>query len=156
MVDSNALDAIRVGIESERAAVETYKRAAGEAATEGCRRLFAELLAFEKEHLRYLSSLHDELAGGGSWLSYAGRHEHEHLAPPRESVESPQLTEQALRRERAALAAALQAEERARDVFLRAAAETKDPTGQSIFEHLAEEEGWHIEWVQEQMQALPD
>ncbi|MFQ5810404.1 MAG: hypothetical protein ACE5JM_12365, partial [Armatimonadota bacterium] len=64
MVNSNALDAIRVGIELERAAVDAYRRAANDAVTEGCRRLFAELVAFEEEHLRYLSSLHDELAGG--------------------------------------------------------------------------------------------
>lgn len=156
MVESNALDAIRIGIELERAAVDAYRRAAGEAATEGCRQLFRELLEFEEEHLRYLSSLHDELAGGRSWLSYPGSSKHEHLPPPGQNAKTPDLNEQALRRERAALTAALHAEQKARDVFVRAAEETKDPAGKSIFEHLAEEELWHIEWVQSRLQALPD
>ncbi|MGD8239711.1 MAG: ferritin family protein [Armatimonadota bacterium] len=156
MVESNALDAIRVGIELERAAVVAYKQAASDAVTEGCKRLFAELLAFEEEHLRYLSSLHDELAGGRSWLSIPGGTDHEHLPPPGLNAESPDLNEQALRRERAALTAALQAEEKARDLFAKAAAEAKDPTGKSIFEHLAEEEDAHIAWVEARLQALPD
>ena len=156
MVESNALDAIRVGIELERAAVAAYRRGAREAATEACRRLFNELLAFEEEHLRYLASLYDELAGGRSWLSLPGGTDHEHLPPPGLDAQSPDLNEQALRRERAALTAALHAEEKARDLFVGAAEVAKDPTGKSIFEHLAEEEDAHIEWVQARLQALPD
>jgi rubrerythrin len=82
--------------------------------------------------------------------------DHEHLPPPGIDTLSPDLNEQALRRERAALTAALEAEQEARDLFARAAAEAKDPTGKAIFEHLAEEEGAHIQWVQDRLQALPD
>ncbi len=156
MVESNALDATRIGIELERTAIEAYKKAPGEAATAACRQLFTELLAFEEEHLRYLSSLHDELAGGRSCLSYPGGGQHERLPPPGQNAESPDLNEQALRRERAALTAALEAEKKARDLFAQAATESKDPTGKSIFEHLAEEELWHVECVQERLRAVPD
>ena len=156
MVDSNALDAIRVGIELERAAIDAYKRGAAEAVTEGCRKLFGELVEFEEEHLQYLSSLHNELDGGGSWLSIPGGTDHEHLPPAGVNAKTPDLNEHALRRERAALTAALHAEEKARELFASAAQETRDPAGKSIFEHLVDEEDAHISWVQARLQALPD
>lgn len=155
---ANAMDAIRFGIQLERDAVAAYEAAQKNAVTERCRDLFARLVEFENGHLHYLSSLYDELEGSGSWIAYHRVRGKEPPPPPSEANREllPDITEQALRRERAALTAAIEHERKAHDFFKRAAEEAEDPAGHATFQFLAQEEEDHMRWLQRELDALPD
>jgi rubrerythrin len=152
------MDAIRSGIQLETDAVAAYQAAREKAVTPACRELFETLIEFEEGHLTYLTSLYDELEGSGSWIAYQrvrGKRRVERSARTEHAL-LPDITDHALREERATLAAAIEAEQKAYDLYKQAAEDAQDPAGHASFQFLAQEEEDHARWLRRMLEGLPD
>jgi rubrerythrin len=65
--DTNDLQAIELGQEQERKAIEFYGDAAAKASDAGSKDLFSRLKAEEEKHLALLTDLYDYMVNPGVW-----------------------------------------------------------------------------------------
>jgi rubrerythrin len=131
-----ALEALGIAIRAEQDSRNVYDELADRSDQEHISRLFRRLAEDEGQHLRFLQERYKELAGSVP-LKLPPSGLPEKLATPE-------------RRRNASLEAVLEMaideEKRSRDLYLRAATETRDPSGQRMFRYLADMEYEH--WME--------
>ncbi|MDH4208100.1 MAG: ferritin family protein [Anaerolineae bacterium] len=153
-----ALVALDVAIQTEKDGREFYERAAARTRDAGGRVLFTSLADDELEHLRLLESQRESLAGDGRWLPRA-----EMEGQPRPSVLEgvPIFSRQSVAEkvnehtsDLSALRMALLLEKDSVAFYSKAALETEDHEGRSMYERLAEMEKEHQRILDEEYKAL--
>lgn len=70
-VNQSDLDALRLGIESERKGIELYKKAAEEAKDPMAKKIFTKIREEEEYHYDLLQAQYDYLTGSGFWFDVA-------------------------------------------------------------------------------------
>ena len=73
MSTTNLLDALRIVIENERLASDSYAKAALLITNPGAKQLFEELSKFEQFHFEQLSALETSLDETGDFFNYKGK-----------------------------------------------------------------------------------
>jgi rubrerythrin len=153
-----ALVALDVAIQTEKDGREFYERAAARTGDAGGRVLFMSLADDELEHLRILESQRESLVSDGRWLSSRETEEQ-----PRPSVLAgvPIFSRQSVAEkvnehtsELSALRMALLIEKDSVAFYSKAAQETEDPEGRSMYARLVEMEKEHQRILDEEYTAL--
>lgn len=136
-VDLNLMDAIQMAMEAEQKAATFYDDAAQKTANPLGRELFKQLADFERYHYAKLAGLEKSLRNQGAFIEYPGKELT--LAAPAE-VDGKEANKMGVLE---IITLAIQAEREAENRYIALAQQTSDPTGQSMFQKLAEEEHNH-------------
>jgi rubrerythrin len=153
-----ALVALDFAIQTEKDGREFYERAATKTRDAGGRVLFASLADDEVEHLRILESQRESLASDGRWLSSA---ETDQQRRPSVTEGVPVFSRESLAEkvnehtsDLSALRMALLLEKDSVAFYSKAALETEDLEGRSMYERLVEMEKEHQRILDEEYKAL--
>jgi len=145
------LKAVRVAIEAEKNAYQTYVKAAKITKDPKGKGMFQQLSEFEMNHYTKLKDLLRSLQEKGEWILYAGTSmdkKKSSLKTVTPSKGREQLTDMD------ALKIAIRAEKKA-EAFYRSMAElVKDPRGRDMYKRLAEEEALHEKILNDQYYSL--
>lgn len=136
-LDLNLLDAIRIAMEAEQKAAAFYADAAQKTANPLGRELFSQLAEFERYHYAKLTDLEKSLHDDGSFIEYAGKELTLSVPGEVDSKEANRMSVIEI------ITLAINAEREAKERYTTLAEQTHDPSGQSMFKRLAEEENTH-------------
>ena len=138
MSTTSLLDALRVVIQNEREASDSYAEAAQQISNPGARAVFEELSKFEQHHFELLTSLEESLQESGEFVEYAGQ---EFPLPPIFEIKAAQ--EPNLKSVMKIIAEAMELEKEAEQEYADLALKAEDPRGYDLFRKLSAEENIH-------------
>ena len=138
MSTPSLLDAVRVVIENERIASDSYAEAATQITNPGAKAVFEELAKFEQFHFEQLSALAKSLEETGEYLDYDGR---EFPSPPIFEIKAAQ--EPNLKSVMKIISEAMELEKEAEQEYADLALKAEDPRGYEMFRRLSAEENIH-------------
>jgi rubrerythrin len=144
------LKAVKVAMEAEKDAYQTYSKAAKMTRNPKGRDMFQQLSEFEMNHYKKLQELFKSLQEKGEWILYSG------TSFKKKSVsikmEKPKGQEQLTEMDALRMAAR---EEKKAQAYYRSMAElTKDPRGKDMYKRLAYEEALHEKVLNDQYYSL--
>jgi rubrerythrin len=136
--DLDLLDAIQIAMEAEQKAAALYADAAEKTRNPLGRRLFEQLAEFERHHYDKLVDLEKSLRGKGAFAGYEGRELSMQVPGEVGSInEAEKMSAMAI------ITMAIDIEREAENRYSGLAEQTTDPTVESMFKQLAEEEHSH-------------
>jgi rubrerythrin/predicted RNA-binding Zn-ribbon protein involved in translation (DUF1610 family) len=148
--DREDIKAIKVAMEAEKEAYQTYSKAAKMTKNPKGKDMFQQLSEFEMNHYQKLKSLLKSLEEKGEWILYEGTNLKKKKIPLK--TEKPKGQEQLTDLD--ALKIAIREEKKAQ-IYYRSLAElTKDPRGKDMYKRLAGEEEFHEKLLNDQYYSL--
>ena len=141
------LDAVMRAIELEKETFDFYTRAAHKTFNPEGKRVFNWLAKTEEAHYLKLTELYNSLYEGGRWVFYGGTTIS--LEPSEQGTSVTFDTD-----DHAALAIALEIEQRGVDYYATLLEQTTDPAGRTMLETLRQEEQDHIRVIRERLEHL--
>jgi rubrerythrin/ribosomal protein S27AE len=148
--DREDIKAIRVAMETEKEASQTYAKAAKMTKNPRGKDMFQQLSEFEMNHYKRLKDLLKSLEEKGEWVLYEGTSLKKKKIPLK--TQTPKGQEQITDLD--ALKMAIREEKKAQ-VYYRSMAElTKDPKGKDMYKRLAGEEELHEKLLNDQYYSL--
>lgn len=138
MSTSNLLDALRVVIQNERLASDSYAEAARQITNPGARQVFEELSKFEQFHFEQLSALAAALEETGEYIDYQGK---EFPSPPIFEIKAAQ--EPNMKSVIKIIAEAMELEKEAEREYADLALQADDTQGYEMFRKISSEENIH-------------
>jgi rubrerythrin/ribosomal protein S27AE len=148
--DREDIKAIRVAMEAEKEASQTYAKAAKMTKNPRGKDMFQQLSEFETNHYKKLKGLLKSLEEKGEWILYEGTSLKKKKIPLKTA--KPKGQEQLTDLD--ALKIAIREEKKAQ-VYYRSMAElTKDPKGKDMYKRLAGEEELHEKLLNDQYYSL--
>lgn len=138
MSTPSLLDAVRVVIENERNASDSYAEAAQQITNPGAKLVFEELAKFEQHHFELLSDLETSLKETGDFVDYAGQ---EFPIPPIFEIKAAQ--EPNMKSVMKIISEAMELEKEAEQEYADLAIKANDPRGYDLFKKLSAEENIH-------------
>jgi rubrerythrin len=149
--DQEDLKAVRVAIEAEKNAYQTYAKAAKMTKNPKGKEMFQQLSEFEINHYTKLKDLLKSLQEKGEWILYEGTSLKKKKIPLKAAVPSKgqeQLTEMD------ALKIGIREEKKAEAYYRSMAELAKDARGRDMYKRLAEEEALHEKILNDQYYSL--
>jgi len=144
------MEAIKVAMEAEKNAYQSYSKAAKKTKNAKGRDMFQQLSEFEMNHYQKLKNLLKSLQEKGEWILYEGTTLKRKKTPLK--AQKPKGQEQLSDMD--ALKMAIREEKKAQ-VYYRSMAElTKDPRGKDMYKRLANEEALHENLLNDQYYSL--
>ena len=144
MSNTNLLDAIKVVIENERIASQTYAAAAQKISNPMGKQLFTQLSAFEEYHYTQVSALEKSLLERGTYINYTGR---DFPLPPLFDIKAAQeLNRKSVMN---IIADAIDLEQLSEKTYANLASQVDDAEGHAMFSRLSEEEHNHYRLLNE-------
>ncbi len=144
------LKAIKVAIEAEKEASQTYSKAAKRTRNPKGRDVFQQLSEFEMNHYQKLTGLLRSLQEKGEWILYQGTSLKQKVIPLK--MEKPRGNEQLTDMD--ALKIATREEKKALAYYRSMAELTRDPRGRDMYKRLADEESLHEKVLNDQYYSL--
>jgi rubrerythrin len=144
------IEAIKVAMEAEKNAYQTYSKAAKNTKNPKGRNMFQQLSEFEMNHYQKLKDLLKSLQEKGEWILYGGTSLKKKTIPLK--VEKPKGQEQLTDMD--ALKIAVREEKKAQAYYRSMAELTKDPRGRDMYKRLAGEEALHEKLLNDQYYSL--
>jgi len=138
MSTSSLLDALRVVIQNERLASDSYAEAAQQIVNPSARQVFEELSKFEQFHFEQLTELAASLEESGAYIDYQGK---EFPSPPIFEIKAAQ--EPNMKSVMKIIAEAMVLEKEAEAEYADLALRAEDPRGYEMFRKLSSEENIH-------------
>jgi rubrerythrin len=148
--DREDLKAIRVAIETEKEAFQSYSKAAKRTKNPKGRDMFQQLSEFEMNHYQKLTGLLKSLQEKGEWVLYGGTSLKKKTIPLK--MEKPKGHEQLTDMD--ALKIAIREEKKALAYYRSLAELTRDPRGKDMYKRLADEESLHEKLLNDQYYSL--
>jgi rubrerythrin len=145
------LKAVRVAMEAEKKAYQTYAKAAKMTKNPNGKEMFQQLSEFEMNHYTKLKDLLKSLQEKGEWILYAGTSLKKKKIPLKAATPSKgqeQLTDMD------ALKIGIREEKKAEAYYRSMAELAKDPRGRDMYKRLAEEEALHEKILNDQYYSL--
>jgi len=145
------LKAVRVAMEAEIKAYQTYAKAAKMTKNPKGKEMFQQLSEFEMNHYTRLKDLLKSLQEKGEWILYAGTSLKMKKIPLKASIPSKgqeQLTDMD------ALKIGIREEKKAEAYYRSMVELAKDPRGKDMYKRLAEEEALHEKILNDQYYSL--
>jgi rubrerythrin len=143
------LKAIRVAMEAEKEAYQTYSRAAKKTKNPKGRSLFTQLSEFEMNHLQKLKDLLKSVEEKGEWVLYSGTSFRKTIPL---KMEKPKGQEQLIDLD--ALRMAMREEKKTQAYYRSMAVLAKDTRGRDMYRRLADEEALHEKVLNDQYYSL--
>ncbi|MEJ2448431.1 MAG: ferritin family protein [Anaerolineales bacterium] len=134
----NLLDALRIVIQNERLASDSYAEAAQQIVNPSAKQLFEELAKFEQFHFEHLSELAASLEETGAYLGYPGK---EFPSPPIFEIKAAQ--EPNMKSVMTIIKEAMELEKKAESEYAELALRTEDQQGYEMFRKISSEENIH-------------
>ena len=134
----NLLDALRIVIQNERLASDSYAEAARQIVNPSAKQLFEELAKFEQFHFEHLSELAAALEESGAYLEYPGK---AFPSPPIFEIKAAQ--EPHLKSVMKIITEAMELEKKAELEYADLALRTEDRQGYEMFLKISSEENMH-------------
>jgi rubrerythrin len=144
------VEAIKVAMEAEKNAYQSYSKAAKKTKNPKGRDMFQQLSEFEMNHYQKLKDLLKSLQEKGEWILYGGTSLKKKTIPLK--VEKPKGQEQLTDMD--ALKIAVREEKKAQAYYRSMAELTKDPRGRDMYKRLAGEEALHEKLLNDQYYSL--
>lgn len=138
MSTTNLLDALRIVIENERLASDSYAKAALLITNPGAKQLFEELSKFEQFHFEQLSALETSLDETGDFFNYEGK---EFPTPPIFEIKAAQ--EPNMKSVMKIISEAMGLEKEAEQEYANLALQAEDPQSYEMFRKISAEENIH-------------
>lgn len=144
------LEIVKVAMEAERDAYQTYSKAAKKTINPKGRDMFQQLSEFEMNHYQKLKDLLKSLQERGEWILYGGTSLKKKAIPSKtaKAKGQEQLTDMD------ALKMAIREEKKSLAYYRSMAELTKDPLGRSMYKRLADEEALHERLLNDQYYSL--
>ncbi|MEW6377646.1 MAG: ferritin family protein [Thermodesulfobacteriota bacterium] len=144
------IKAVKVAMEAEKEAHQTYSKAAKMTKNPKGRDMFQQLSEFEMNHYQRLKNLLKSLQEKGEWILYEGTTLKKKTFPLKaeKSKGQDQLTDMD------ALKIAIREEKKAHAYYRSLAELTKDPRGKDMCKRLADEEALHEKLLNDQYYSL--
>jgi rubrerythrin len=148
--DREDIKAVRVAMEAEKEAYQTYSKAAKMTKNPRGKDMFQQLSEFEMNHYQRLKGLLKSLEEKGEWILYKGTS----LKKKKIPLKTEKTKGQEQLTDLDALKIAIREEKKAQ-VYYRSLAElTKDPKGKDMYKRLAGEEEIHEKLLNDQYYSL--
>lgn len=147
--DREDLKAVRVAIEAEKEAFQSYAKAAKRTKNTKGKNMFQQLSEFEMNHYQKLTGLLQSLQEKGEWVLYGGTSLKKPI-PLR--AEKPKGDEPLTDMD--ALKLAIREEKKALAYYRSLAELTRDPRGKDMYKRLADEESLHEKLLNDQYYSL--
>jgi len=148
--DREDIKALKVAIEAENNAAQSYSKAAKKTRNPKGREMFQQLSAFEMNHYQKLKDLLKSLQEKGEWILYEGTSLKKKSIPLK--TEKPKGQEQLTDMD--ALKIAIKEEKKAQAYYRSMAELTDDPRGRDMYKRLASEEALHEKLLNDQYYSL--
>jgi len=144
------IEAIKVAMQAEKNAYQSYSRAAKKTKNPKGRDMFQQLSEFEMNHYQKLKDLLKSLQEKGEWILYGGTSLKKKTIPLKAAKPKgqDQLTDMD------ALKIAIREEKKAQGYYRSMAELTKDPRGKDMYKRLANEEALHEKLLNDQYYSL--
>jgi rubrerythrin len=148
--DREDIKAVRVAMEAEKEAYQTYLKAAKMTKDPRGKDMFQQLSEFEMNHYQRLKTLLKSLEEKGEWILYEGTSLQKKAIPLK--AEKPTGQEQLTDLD--ALKIAIREEKKAQAYYRSMAELTKGPRGKDMYKRLAGEEELHEKLLNDQYYSL--
>lgn len=148
--DREDVKAIRVAMEAEKEAYQTYSKAAKMTKNPRGKDMFQQLSEFEMNHYQKLKGLLKSLEEKGEWILYEGTG----LKRKKIPLKTEKLKGQEQLTDLDALKIAIREEKKAQAYYRSLAELTKDPRGKEMYKRLADEEALHEKLLNDQYYSL--
>lgn len=148
--DQENMKAIRIAMEAEKEAYQTYAKAAKMTKNPKGKDMFQQLSEFEMNHYQKLKALLKSLEEKGEWLLYEGTNLKKKKIPLK--TYKPKGQEQLTDLD--ALKIAIREEKKAQNYYRSLAELTRDPRGKDMYKRLASEEELHEKLLNDQYYTL--
>jgi rubrerythrin len=148
--DREDIKALKVAIEAENNAAQSYSKAAKKTRNPKGREMFQQLSEFEMNHYQKLKDLLKSLQEKGEWILYEGTSLKKKSIPLK--TEKPKGQEQLTDMD--ALKIAIKEEKKAQAYYRSMAELTDDPRGRDMYKRLASEEALHEKLLNDQYYSL--
>lgn len=146
-------DAIKGAIMLEINGRKFFNHAAEVTHNERGKKMFQFLAKEEVKHLETFGNLFSQILGKEEWRTYVKSHEVLGEAPLVERLKERMKSEEG-KGETEALSIGMQLEMDAINYFQKAEAETNDPVAKKIFREISEEEKFHYDLLQAQLDSV--
>jgi rubrerythrin len=148
--DREDIKAVKVAMEAEKEAYQTYLKAAKKTVNPKGKDMFQQLSEFEMNHYNKLKTLLKSLDEKGEWILYEGTSLKKKTIPLK--IGKPKGQEQLTDMDALKIATR---EEKKSQAYYRSMAElTKDPRGRDMYKRLADEEAFHEKILNDQYYSL--
>jgi len=148
--DREDIKAVKVAMEAEKEAYQTYLKAAKKTVNPKGKDMFQQLSEFEMNHYNKLKTLLKSLDEKGEWILYEGTSLKKKTIPLK--IGKPKGQEQLTDMDALKIATR---EEKKSQAYYRSMAElTKDPRGRDMYKRLADEEALHEKILNDQYYSL--
>ncbi len=144
------IKAIRVAIEAEKDAYQSYSKLAKKTKDQRGKDMFQQLSEFEINHYQKLKTLLKSLEEKGEWIIYEGVNFKRRATPLK--ADKPKGKEQLTDMD--AIKMAIREEKKAQAYYRCVAELTKDPRGKDMYKRLANEEALHEKVLNDQFYSL--
>ena len=148
--DREDIKAVKVAMEAERNAYQTYSKAAKKTMNPKGRDMFLQLSEFEMNHYQKLKDLLKSLQEKGEWILYGGTS----LKKKTIALKTPKPKGQEQLTDMDALKMAIREEKKSQAYYRSMVELTKDPLGRDMYKRLAEEEALHERLLNDQYYSL--
>ena len=148
--DREDIKAVKVAMEAEKDAYQTYSKAAKKTINPKGRDMFQQLSEFEMNHYQKLKDLLKSLQEKGEWILYEGTSLKKKTIPLK--IGKPKGQEQLTDMD--ALKIAIREEKKSLAYYQSMAELTKDPRGKNMYKRLAYEEALHEKILNDQYYSL--
>jgi rubrerythrin len=148
--DREDIKAVKVAMEAEKEAYQTYSKAAKKTINPKGRDMFQQLSEFEMNHYQKLKDLLKSLQEKGEWILYEGTSLKKKTIPLK--TQKPKGQEQLTDMD--ALKIAIREEKKAQAYYRSMAELTKDPRGRDMYKRLVDEEALHEKILNDQYYSL--
>lgn len=148
--DREDIKALKVAINAEREAYQTYAKAAKRTRNPKGKDMFQQLSEFEMNHYQKLKALLKSLEEHGEWILYEGTNLKEKKIPLR----MERLSGHERLSEMDALKIAIREEKKAKAYYQSLSELTKDPRAKDMYKRLASEEELHEKILNDQYYSL--
>jgi rubrerythrin len=144
------IKAVRVAVEAEKNAYQTYSKAAKKTKNPKGRDMFQKLSEFEMNHFQRLKDLLKSLQEKGEWILYGGTS----IKKATPSLKVQRVKDQEQLTDMDALRMAIREEKKAQAYYRSMAELAKDPRGRDMYKRLAGEEALHEKILNDQYYSL--
>ena len=148
--DREDIKAVKVAMEAENNAAQSYSKAAKKTRNPKGREMFQQLSEFEMNHYQKLKDLLKSLQDKGEWILYEGTSLKKKTISLK--MEKPKGQEQLTDMD--ALKIAIREEKKAQAYYRSMAELTDDPRGRDMYKRLASEEALHEKLLNDQYYSL--
>jgi rubrerythrin len=144
------IKAVRVAVEAEKNAYQTYSKAAKKTKNPKGKDMFQKLSEFEMNHYQRLKDLLKSLQEKGEWILYGGTS----FKKGAVLLKADKVKGQEQLTDMDALRMAIREEKKAQAYYRSMSELTKDPRGRDMYKRLADEEALHEKVLNDQYYSL--